>query len=195
MINNRLSTESWWVSRQTVESRVAHSCLPGSRRKCPSTVALYSVHDPRALVSGSPTFCGLQQDVLLLNIHSCFHLSAPWSLRLEHPPHQTQSHPAPWSIWIPLALHSHFSTDTSLSLFSGQPQPRCSVWKSASHSPKMLIILSQKTWVCFNCSLIVVYYLTLVLGEKASWNQRACLRCFHILGAWRGAAQNYNLKL
>ena len=137
--------------------------------------SLFSVPDPRALASGSPAFCGLQQDVLLLNIHSCFHLSTPWSLRLEHPPHQTQSHPALRSIRLTLALPSHFSADTSLPLFTGQPQPRCSVWKSALHFSKMLMILSQKTWVYFNCSLIVFYYLTLALGEKALWNQRVIL--------------------
>ena len=147
MINNRLSTESWWISRQTM----GNQCSPRLPARLSEKVfihggSLFSVPDPRASASGFPTFCGLQQDVLLLNIHSCFHLSAPWSLRFEHPPHQTQSHPVPQSIRLTLALHSHFSADNSLPLFTGQPQPRCSVWKSAPCFPKMLMILSQKMW-------------------------------------------------
>ena len=57
MINNRLSTESWWISDRKWGISVAHSCLPGSLRKCLSTVALYSLSlTPGPWLQGLPHF-------------------------------------------------------------------------------------------------------------------------------------------
>lgn len=207
-IYTRLSTESWWFARQTTGLSGAHSSLPGSPRGSIHDGSFFSVPEtPEPSASGCFTRRGLQQDVLLLNIHSCFHLSPPWSLRLDHPPHQTQSHPAPGPILThpssPLALLSSWLSLDSLSpdTQSEKLHYTPSIFPQNVDDPELegmglLLSLTHCCLLSYSCT-----------GGQTSCRQRACLRCLHILvpgevlpktttskhNAWRAAFLNWEV--